>query len=107
MSNIHILYTDNDTVLEVDSLRNDVTGDFMNGADVSVTLLDSTGSQVAGDTWPKSLIYVVGSRGVYRVTLGYALSLTANGRYTAQIVADAGPGLRASWNMDCVARARN
>lgn len=106
MSNVSVIYTGNDTVLEVANLINGLTGEPLNGADVSVTLLDADDAEVEGETWPRSLIYVADSRGVYRYTLPYTLSLVLGGRYTATVVADAGPGLRARWSMECVARAR-
>lgn len=106
MSAIYELFAGNDTVLEVQGLRNDVTGEPLNTATLSVTLLDADGAQVAG-TWPQPMPFVEGSRGLYRVLLPSTLPLVADARYTARIVADAGPGLVGTWNMECVARIRN
>ena len=106
MSNIHVLYRSNDHVLELRGLKNELTGAALNSATVTVTLVDATGAQVSGDTWPKTMSYVTSSSGNYRCTLGYALSLTEDARYTAQITANAGSGLRAYWEMECVARNR-
>ena len=106
MSNVNILYTSNDTVLEVRGLKNEVTGAFLNAATVTATLVDSDGDEVAGETWPKTLDYVSSSDGVYRATLPYTLSLASGGRYTAQISVNAGSGLRASFALPCVARSR-
>jgi hypothetical protein len=106
MSNVNILYTGNDTVLEVKGLKDEVGGDFLNAATVTATLVDAEGDQVAGETWPKTLTYVLSSDGVYRATLPYTMGLTAGGRYVAQVSVNAGAGLRASFALPCVARAR-
>lgn len=106
MSNVNIVYTGNDTVLEVKGLKNEVTGAFLNSATVTATLVDDDGNQVAGETWPKTLEYVADSDGIYRATLPYTLSLAAGGRYEANISVNAGAGLRASWSLPVVARSR-
>lgn len=106
MSNIHILYRSNDQILELRGLKNELTGAALNAATVTVTLVNSAGAQVAGDTWPKTMAYVTGSSGTYRCTLVYGLTLAEDGRYTAQITANAGNGLRAYWELECVARNR-
>jgi hypothetical protein len=106
MSNIAPLYIGNDSVLAID-LRNDLTNTAINDATVTVQVKDTAGADVAGETWPKALAYVDGSKGLYRVTLPHTLALVAGGRYVATIVADAGIGLHATWDVECVARARN
>lgn len=106
MSNIHILLKDNDNILEITGLVNELTGAFLNAAAVTVTLKDSAGVNVTGDTWPKTLTYVAASNGTYRATLGFNLGLTTGQRYTAAVIADGGAGLRATWAVDCVTRAR-
>jgi hypothetical protein len=106
MSNVAILYTGNDTVLEIKGLKNEVTGGFLNAATVTATLVDSDGDEVGGHDWPATLAYVTDSDGIYRATLPYGMALTSGGRYTAQITANAGSGLRASWAIPCLARAR-
>ena len=107
MSTIHVLLISNDHILELDSLKNELTGLDLNGATVTVTLVDAAGAQVGGEVWPKAMTYVAETDGVYRCTLPYTLALSASGRYTARITANAGNGLRAQWDMECVARTRN
>lgn len=107
MSNITILYVGSDNVIEVAGLQNELSGAFLNSVTVTVTLKDAAGSNVTGDSWPKTMTYLTGSNGVYRATLGYALSLTAGIRYTATIAANGGAGLRAQWDIECIARSRN
>lgn len=106
MSNLVTLYLGGDTILEVAALKNELTGADLNAAAVAVTLVDPAGVEVGGDTWPRSLAYVTGSRGTYRATLPYTLALAANARYTAVVTVDAGEGLRARWELPCVARVR-
>lgn len=107
MSNINVLFVDNDNVLEIQGLKDEVGAAFLAAAAVSVTLSDEQGLAVQGADWPLSLAYVDGSRGEYRATLPYTLDLTANRRYTALIVADAGPGRHAEWSLGCVAKTRS
>jgi hypothetical protein len=107
MSAIYELFVGNDTVLEVQGLRSDVTGEPQNTATLSVTLLDARGAEVAGQAWPMPMPYVEGSNGLYRVLLPSTLPLVPDVRYLARIVADAGQGLVGTWNMECVGRTRN
>lgn len=106
MSQVQILYDNNDMVLEAAGLRNETTGAFLNAASVSVTLKDSAGVNVTGQTWPLVLTYVPSSDGVYRAGLSNALNVTPASRYVAQVVVDAGAGLRAEWDLDCVCQTR-
>lgn len=106
MSNVNVIYTANDTVVEISGLKNEVTGAFLNSAVVTATLVDAAGNQVAGETWPKTLSYVTGSDGIYRATLPYTMTLAAGGRYEAQISVNGGSGLRASFALPVVARGR-
>lgn len=103
---VQTLYVGNDMLLEVAGLRDDVTGDYLNAATVTVTLKTSAGVNVSGQAWPLALAYVTGSNGVYRATLIDTLSLTANSRYVATVIADAGDGKRAQWDLDFVCRMR-
>jgi hypothetical protein len=107
MSNIAVIYVGNDNLVEVPALKNELTGADINDATVTVSLADAAGNAVSGETWPKALTYVEGSHGIYRATLPYTLDLVPGGRYFATIVADAGAGLRAEWDIECVARNRN
>lgn len=101
-----VLFFGNDMVLEVRKLRNELTGAFLNSATVDVTLNDSTGTGVLGQTWPRSLAYVAGSDGIYRTTIPDTLTLTANAKYTAVITADAGAGLAARWDVPIICKRR-
>lgn len=106
MSTIQILYIGNNSVLDLTSLRNEASNMPVLDAVVSVTLLNQQGAQVAGSDWPMQMALVAESTGTYRATLPHTLALVEGTRYVARIVADAGEGLRAQWDMPCVARAR-
>lgn len=105
MSEILILYQANDTIIEVAGLKNEVTGAFVNNATVNVTLLDSVGALVTGQTFPLTLAYVAVSDAVYRAKLNFGLVLTPNGKYSANVnvLAD---GLVANWSIDVICKKR-
>lgn len=103
---VQTLYYGSDMLLEVAGLRDDVTGDYLNTATVTVTLKTATGVNVTGETWPLAMTYVTSSNGVYRATLKDTLSLTANARYVATVSADGGAGKMARWDLDFVCRLR-
>lgn len=106
MSNVYILFDNSDMVLELDGVRNETSGTFLNAAVATVTLKDSAGVSVTGQTWPLTLSYVPLSDGVYRAGLSNALAITPGSRYVALINVDAGAGLRAEWQADCICSVR-
>lgn len=101
-----VLWDNNDMVVEVRGLENEVTGENINNATVTCTLLDAEGDEVSGQSWPMSMTYVASSAGVYRGTLPYTLGISPAGRYTLKIDVDAGAGLRGQWEVPCVCRVR-
>ena len=106
MSDVKILYDGNDHIVEVRGLKNVATGEYINDATVQATLKDSEDANVSGQSWPTTLSYVTGSNGKYRATLEDGLSLTVGDRYTAEITADGGDGLKAKWSVDLLCKAR-
>jgi hypothetical protein len=107
VSKMEIIFLANDNLLQLNGLKDVATGDYMDSATVTVTLKDSNGSEVVGQTWPTTLIFVVGSTtGQYRCTLNDELVLTTGDAYTAEITADGGPGLRGHWHLAVEARTR-
>ena len=105
MSEILTIYQSNDTIIEVAGLKNDVTGAFINNAQVNVVLVDSLGVQVTGQTWPLALTYVPVSDGAYRATLLFSLPLSPNSKYSANVFVSAG-GLVANWSIDVLCKKR-
>lgn len=71
----------NSMVLELsdefrNGLRDTVTGEWILDATVTATLKNASGVSIAGQTWPLTLAFVTGSRGVYRGTLESDLVIT-------------------------------
>ena len=60
-----ILYQSNDQTVEVDKLKDRLTGSYLNAATVTATLYDSGGSAVTGLN-ALALAYVASSNGKYR-----------------------------------------
>lgn len=96
----------NDNLLVLDGLQDEASGDYLNGASVSAVLVDESGTQVQGQTWPLSLAYVTGSQGRYQGVLEDTLALQHGQRYIAQVTADAA-GLRGYWEVPVTARRRS
>ena len=101
-----LLFQANDNILELEGLKNDATGAFINGATVTVTLVDSDDTNVVGQTWPTTLLYVAASDGIYRATLQDVLTLVPDAKYTAKVTADGGAGLLGFFELPVVARIR-
>ena len=69
-------------------VRNQDTGAWIDDATVTVTVTDSTGAEVSGgNTWPATLAYKTGSKGIYQVTLQRTLAFVAGSAYTATVTA--------------------
>lgn len=103
---VQTLYLGNDMLLEVANLRDQATGDYLNAATVTVSLEDSEGNAVVGESWPLALSYITASNGVYRAILRDTLTLAVDARYVAEVIADSGEGRRARWDLDFVCRKR-
>lgn len=87
-----VLFIDSDNNIRVEGLQSTVNGveAYENAATVQVTLLDSLGAEVAGESWPKALLYETGSDGNYSTVLSDTLTLTSGASYVAEITTDAG-----------------
>jgi hypothetical protein len=99
------MWIGNDNVLEVDKLKDEAAGSYVNSSTaVTVTLypLDST-TAVTGETWPVTMSYVAASNGKYRATLKDTLSLTTNSTYVAEITANAGANKMGYWEKRLIA----
>lgn len=101
-----LLFVGNDMVVEVRGLEDEITGENIDDASVTCTLIDAEGDQVSGQSWPMTMANVAGSAGAYRGTLPRTIGIALAGRYTLRIDVDAGPGLRGRWEIPCVCRTR-
>lgn len=114
-------YLLNDNLIQLAWLRNKATfaypqetetqleaapiGSFINDATISVTVKDTAGVEVSGETWPLSMGYVTSSKGKYQALLQYALVLAADDEYRAEI-SGVGDGLRGFWDVPLIGAKR-
>lgn len=105
VDNQNVLLIANDNSLEVNGLRNAISGAFVNAAAVTATLKDMKDVDIVGQLWPLALPYVAASDGCYRGILGNALALTHGQHYKLQIAA-VGDGLTALWEAVIKAETR-
>lgn len=102
-------YVANTNTLELNGLKSEVEGIFINDATVTVTIKDSAGVEVTGQGWPLLLDYVDGTDGNYRTALTHNLNLLNGKKYTAFIDADGSTSdleLYGHWEFIFTAQAR-
>lgn len=104
MSDPEFIYIMSDNIIEVTSVQNVATGEYLNDADVTLTLVDAaSGNEIAGQTWPLALSYVSSSNGNYRGTINDDVSISHQQSLRAKVTVDAGAGLRRYWEKPCTA----
>lgn len=94
---MEVMYAQNDNLLRVLGLRDGIANTYLNNATVEVSLKDSAGQDVAGQTWPLQLTYVVGSNGDYFGILSHDLSISEGEVVQATIIVNGGEGLYGQW----------
>ena len=87
----------NTNLLTLVGLTSHITDIAINDATVTVTVMDSSGVEVTGETWPLTMDYISGSDGNYQAVLTDTLPLIARRAYVAEINADAGTGRQGQW----------
>lgn len=90
-----------DNIIQLTGLA-DSAGDYQNSATVTVTLTDRAGTEVVGETWPLTMVYVTSSDGNYKATLKDTLTLTRNVKYVAKVSANAGDGKQRYWEIPVI-----
>lgn len=90
-------FVGNTNLLELNGLKNEAAGAFVNDASVTVTIKDAEGANVSGAVWPMTMVYVEASDGDYRVALSHELPFEAKATYTALIEADSGAEAFGHW----------
>ena len=85
----------NTNVLQLEGLKNSRTGEFINDADVEVTI-KRAGAEIAGETWPLAMSYVADSDGDYVAILSHELPFT-RADHIAIIDANGGDDLIGHW----------
>lgn len=91
-----VYYDRNSNTLEVDELKNETTGAFVNNATVTGDLLEEGQTAPVPGTAGTALAYVAASNGKYRATLP-VLALNKARRYFARITAAVPGGLQGYW----------
>lgn len=103
---IELLYAGaNDNLLQLAGLKNGLDNSVANGATVTVTLKDWTGTNVPGISWPATMSATGDNDGSYHVQLPASLGLIAGKYYSLVIVADYN-GMQATWHKYIKAVAR-
>ena len=99
------IYLSNDMILELDLLKDGVTGSFLNAATVQATITDhATGNAITNITNPVTLSFVAGSSGKYRATLAQDAAFTV-GQKVLIVITAVEAGVDGRWRF--VARAKN
>jgi len=98
-----LIYIDNSNVVELTELTNSTTGVAITNATVTVSLYDSAGAVVTGQTFPATMSHV--SAGTYRATLEDDIALIENRQYLAHIDASSG-GIVGHWELPVRAKVR-
>lgn len=101
-----VLYLSNTNVIEINELYDTSAESYLNSATVTVTLEDKAGTEVTGETWPKTMSYVSASNGKYRATLASGIGITAGKQYIAKITATES-GNTGYWEVPLVAHVRS
>lgn len=105
MSSPEIIYIQSDNIIEVTGVTNAATGAFLNDATVTLTLLDAAlETPIIGQTWPLELSYITASDGNYRGMIINGITVSENQILLAEVIVDAGAGLRRYWQRPCVAQ---
>ena len=84
-------------VVEVQRLRNEVTGETVTDANVELTIYDRSGNPVAGQVWPEIMGHV--ADGLYRGTLDSTLELSQGGHYRGVVTAIDTGGRKKTWHI--------
>jgi hypothetical protein len=103
---MHVLYYQNETVVELTGLTNVVSGLPIDDAAVEITVTDRSGNEILGASWPLAMASLVNGEGDYRGFLPAALETTVGQRLWANVVVTVGGVISGSWAMDLVVERR-
>ncbi len=105
MPSPEVIYIQSDNIIEVLGVLNVATGQHINSADVTLTLVDaSSGDEIENETWPILLDYVSDSNGDYRGVIRNDVGISQNQSLIAKVKVDGGFGLVRYWERQCIAR---
>lgn len=98
------LYIGNNNVIELQALTNCVTNTVDTGATVSVTIKDTSGTDITGETWPVSMTHDTG--GTYRATISSNANMNNGTKYVAHVDATGSAGEVGHWECEVLAKTR-
>lgn len=87
----------NDQILQVESVQDEISGEYQNAATVTATVKNIGGVEVSGQSWPMTLSYVTDSNGNYRGTLEYGVVLVNGRNYIIEVIVEIAGDPVASW----------
>ena len=99
------VYVDNDNLFTLPGVTNNVTGAVLTTGTVTMRIVDSASSEVAGISWPVTMPNI-NSAGDYQVTIDKALAIVAERRYRVQMTLDDGSGGDGFWDIPFIAQTR-
>lgn len=100
-----LLILDSTNVVTLARLRDDVTGDYLDDAEATVSLYDADGAPVA-DAQDIPMSFTPGTRaseGKYHGTIDATVTLIANAVYDARVTALAADGSTRLFHLACTA----
>ena len=77
------IYIGNTNLAVLTGVKSNISDDFDDGAVITITLLDGSGAEVAGQVWPANMFNEPG--GTYAATLEDDLEVLLNHVYTAVV----------------------
>lgn len=103
---MHVLYYQNETLVELIGLQDEVSETEINDASVDVTVRDrASGVNITGATWPIAMSSL-GTGGDYRGSLPAALATSVGQRLVARVTVTVAAILVGTWEMDLVVERR-
>ena len=107
MSSVIYLSPNNTHTAKLLSLKNESKNEYANSATVTIRLMERNGSDVAGATWPITMIYEEASNGNYAATIPASVNLKPEKNYKAKITAVDSYGSQGEWIEDIKVVHRN
>lgn len=102
------LYAGNNTIdVELVGLKDASESTFINDATVTVTIFEEDGvTEVTGETWPVSMLYVAASNGDYLGVVSANSNIVAGSKYMISISAQDTDGNKGEWINYAIAARR-
>ena len=100
-----VVFFENDNLIELTSLKDEITDALISNATVTVTVEDESGTEIAGQTWPTTMTAIVGTAGGYRATLSKDIDFVSGTNYVA-VIDVLSAGTTAKWKFRFNVRER-